>query len=347
MTHPKVSVLMPVYNGGKYLKEAIQSILDQTFQDYEFLILYDVSEDNSLEIIKSFKDPRIKLVVLKSNSGLSAALNNGISLAGGQYIARMDCDDISLPERLENQVKFMDSKSDIGISGTWMEYIDNNAGKFWKQPVNHERIQTEMLFLSCMAHPTVIMRKKMLDRCHLKYDENMKYAEDYDLWVRASKLTCIANLPEILLKYRKHDGARSIGTTTESCSDVIRRKQLKELVGHFSEEEYSLHASLINMEFMPTKEYLDKIYIWFNRLLSSNKDKNIYDQQMIEWILAHKWFLASRKLSIMELLKWRRSWQYAYSYFSAFTFGQKMKSIYLLLNMMLHDGRMFKREAVK
>ena len=129
--NPKVTVLMPVYNGEKYLKEAITSILLQTFDDFEFLIINDGSSDASVDIIQSFRDPRIRLVHNDTNIGLIATLNKGLKLAHGKYVARMDQDDISLPRRLEKQTYFMDNNPDVGVCGTWiklfmgLDYIKN------------------------------------------------------------------------------------------------------------------------------------------------------------------------------------------------------------------------------
>ena len=123
MSHPKVTLLMSVFNGQSYLKEAIESILNQTFEDFEFLIINDASKDNSLRIIQSFDDSRIKLVHNSDNIGLTKSLNKGIDLAKGEFIARMDCDDISLPERLSMQVSFMDKNPDIGILSSANNFV--------------------------------------------------------------------------------------------------------------------------------------------------------------------------------------------------------------------------------
>ena len=123
MSHPKVTLLMSVFNGQSYLKEAIESILNQTFEDFEFLIINDASKDNSLRIIQSFDDSRIKLVHNSDNIGLTKSLNKGIDLAKGEFIARMDCDDISLPERLSMQVSFIDKNPDIGILSSANNFV--------------------------------------------------------------------------------------------------------------------------------------------------------------------------------------------------------------------------------
>jgi len=150
-----------------------------------------------------------------------------------------------------------------------------------------------------------------------------------------------------LLKHREYGRVQDYLDLRKAATETIRKKQLSDLGVNFTEEEYLLHAGLANMDLAPTKDHLDKIYAWFNKLLSANRTGKIYDQRALEWVLAHKWFQACRKLTVVELLKWGRFWQYSFSYFSAFTFGQKIKSIYFLLITMFHDIRLFKREAVK
>jgi len=200
---PTLTVLMPVYNGEKYLRESIESILEQTFTDFDFLIVDDGSTDNSALIINSYNDTRIKYLKNEKNLGIVHSLNRGLDLATGDYIARMDCDDISLPNRLEKQVLFMEGNPDIGISGTWVQIFgeqSNNA--VWKYPYDPKEISYALLFNSVLAHPSVIIRMSFLKNYGLRYDPEYIYAEDYNLWVVADNYFKLANIPEVLLKYR-------------------------------------------------------------------------------------------------------------------------------------------------
>lgn len=205
---PQVTVLMPVYNGEKYLREAIDSILNQTFTDFEFLIIDDGSTDSSIKIISSYPDSRIKLIKNDNNQGLVYSLNKGLYLAQGEYIARMDCDDISLPKRLEKQLQFLNTNSNVGTIGTWVQVI--NAQKepqtIWQYPSEDFAIKWSLCFNSPFAHPSVMFKKNLILSIN-GYDQNMTNAEDYDLWWRLSKITSFANLPEILLLYRQHNNS--------------------------------------------------------------------------------------------------------------------------------------------
>jgi glycosyltransferase involved in cell wall biosynthesis len=183
---PKITVLMPVYNGAKYLKEAIDSVLSQTFRDFEFLIIDDGSTDSSVEIIKSYNDQRIRLEQNDKNFGLIYSLNKGIDLTKNKYIARMDADDISLPDRLKIQFEFMESHFDIAVSGVYtitIGKVNGHTNKFFTEP---EDIKANLLFNTSLEHPSVIIRKEILQKYNLFYNENFKHSEDFDLWERIS-----------------------------------------------------------------------------------------------------------------------------------------------------------------
>ena len=173
--NPLVSVVMPVYNAQKYLNKAIDSILAQTYKDFEFIIINDGSTDNSLQIIKKYqkKDKRI-IVKNKKNKGIVAALNDGIKLSRGKYLARMDADDISLPSRFEVQVNFMEKNSKIGVCGTWVEVFGEiNKNYLLKFPINNELLKIRLLFSVPFAHPSIMMRRDLVVQYNLQY--NKKY----------------------------------------------------------------------------------------------------------------------------------------------------------------------------
>lgn len=201
---PHVTVLMSVYNGAKYLSEAIESILKQTYSDFEFLIVDDASTDCSIEIIKNYADPRIRLIANTQRKGLAANLNRGLELARGEYIARMDADDISMPQRLEKQVAFMKANPDLAASGTCALDMNEAGGDLAVRKVFHGRALGRWIWMpSPFIHPTVIFRKRVIEK--YGYDSSLEPAEDYGLWL---KLHCggetLDNLNEVLLRYRVH-----------------------------------------------------------------------------------------------------------------------------------------------
>ena len=174
---------MPVYNGAKYLNEAVDSILNQTLTNFEFLIIDDGSTDQSINQINAYDDSRIQLIVNKNNIGQSAALNKGISLARGEYIARMDQDDISMPERLERQSEFMENHPDVDVLGTWVQLMGKYDG-ILELETDSEKIKMNLLTDQNLAHPAVMIRKSTLLKYDLYYNPTYSIAQDYDLWVR-------------------------------------------------------------------------------------------------------------------------------------------------------------------
>src|SRR5437899_2426865 len=205
MPAPRVSFLMAVYDGEKYLEEAIRSVLNQTFHDFEFIVINDGSTDGTAEIIERYRraDDRIRAYEQRHH-GLVATLNRGLELAQGEYVARMDADDVSFPERLATQVAFMSAHPEVGICGTWVETMGVPSGNVQRYPTDDATIRSWLLFESVLAHPSVVMRRELLAKAGLYYDVACIHAEDYDLWVRAARHTALANIPEVLLRYRMH-----------------------------------------------------------------------------------------------------------------------------------------------
>jgi len=238
----KVTVLMPVFNGEKYLHEAINSILNQTFVDFDFLIIDDGSSDKSLEIIKSYQDVRISLVKNNNNRGLVYSLNLGLFLAKGEYIARMDCDDISLPERLEKQVEFLNVNPKVGLVGTWVQVInDKNEPQItWHYPTEHFAIQWGIYFHSPFAHPSIMVRKSII-LSNNGYSINMVDAEDYDLWHRLINTTSLANIQTVLLFYRQHSHNITKTDSQKRMSKAAKVNQL--IIEEFLSEKISCSIS--------------------------------------------------------------------------------------------------------
>lgn len=194
---------MPVYNCELYIREAVDSILNQTFADFEFLIIDDASIDATATIIKKYNDPRIQLIEKPENSGYTNSLNYGLSIAKGEYIARMDGDDISLPERFAKQVAFLDANKDIILCGTSLCIIGTD--KTIIVPETHDAIKLALLKGNSIVHPSVMFRNIKEKKSLIGYDISKEPAEDYDLWVRLLSRGKLHNLQEVLLNYRVHN----------------------------------------------------------------------------------------------------------------------------------------------
>ena len=221
---PKVSVLMSVFNGDRYLQQAIGSILNQSYTDFEFVIVDDGSSQATKEILTAQKDRRIVLITNPSNIGLTKSLNLGLAKCRGEYIARMDSDDISHSERLERQVAFLDQNPEISVTGTQIRVIDH-TGKILEYS-NISRGTTALscrwqhLFDSPVAHPSAMFRREIVYNKLGGYDETFTTSQDYELWSRVIKFHEIANLEEVLLDFRSHSGSVSKQYSRENIIKV-------------------------------------------------------------------------------------------------------------------------------
>lgn len=206
MKEPKVTILMSVYNGEKYLKEAVDSILNQTFQDFEFIIINDASTDGTLDILKSYSDTRIKIHTNKKNLGVAKSLNVGLKIAKGEYIARQDSDDISMPERLALQVDFLDRHPAYAVVGVFPKVIYEHSDKirYGQRPVEDIDIRKTLKAKNCIVHGSAMIRMKCLLDVGL-YDESMANSEDYELWLRLSKKYAFRNIAKFLYVLRLHN----------------------------------------------------------------------------------------------------------------------------------------------
>jgi glycosyltransferase involved in cell wall biosynthesis len=201
---PKVTVLMAVYHGERYIREAVESILCQTFRDFQFLIINDGSTDNTRDLILSYDDPRIVLVDNEHNVGQTRSLNRGLDLAAGELIARQDADDISEPERLAKQVAFLDRHPEVALLGTWYKEIDLHGTVVGdrKLPCNTTDIRWSLLFFCPFVHSSAMLRKSVVSKQIGFYKEALACSQDYELWHRIARRFPVANLPEPLVRLR-------------------------------------------------------------------------------------------------------------------------------------------------
>ncbi|MBN1469632.1 MAG: glycosyltransferase [Fusobacteriaceae bacterium] len=259
----KITVLIPVYNGEKYLKEAITSILYQTYEDFDLLVINDGSTDKSENVILSFTDERIKYIKNEKNIGLIKTLNKGLDLISGEYVVRMDQDDISLPNRLEKQIKFMDENKEIVVSGTNIRIFGDNIKTFVnKLPMNPSEIKVMLLFENCIMHPTVIMRKEVLDIEKYRYNIEHIAAEDFGLWQLISQKYSLSNIDEVLLEYRVSESsmtqqAEKIELERDKILIKIYKQALNEL--NLEEKDFFILRKLLKSKQLMEVFEIEKI----------------------------------------------------------------------------------------
>lgn len=273
MDKPMVTVLMSVYNGERFLKEAIDSILNQTFTDFEFLIINDGSTDRSVEIIESYEDPRIRLINNEKNLKLIASLNKGISLARGKYIARMDCDDVSMPDRLEKEVNFLENSLDYGLVGTYYTVIDGEGKDQYNvsYPSSNELIKL-FLSLNCpLAHGSIMGRTELFKQ-NLYGSEESYAVEDYELWTRMSKVTKIHNIPEYLFKYRVY-GESFSDTKTQLMYNQTLEISKKLYINNKNEYKQLIKNQILEDAYTQEKE---ETVAYINKWLKSFAKRFLY-----------------------------------------------------------------------
>lgn len=307
--NPTITVLMSVYNGEKYLAAAIESICSQTFKDLEFLIIDDGSTDSSPSILAGYskKDCRIRILRNPTNIGLTKSLNRGLNLAYGTYIARMDADEISLPDRLEKQFCFMQSRPEIGVCGTC--YLINDATI--KLPCEHEKITCRLIWNNALAHPTTIIRRSVVEKNKLRYDEQYRYAQDYEFWFRCAKHTRLANLPDPLLIRREHPNQISASSSNEQALAArrIREHIIRELGAAPTKSELHLHDKMVSGRHECDKLYVKSASAWLSKLCQSNNSTAVFPEPTFSEELYKRWFSICRQasaLGIWTLLKFHQ-----------------------------------------
>ena len=295
-----VSVILPVYN-GKYLSEAIESILNQTYTNFEFIIINDGSPDNSLKIIQYYANNDKRIIIIDSkNEGVISSLNKGLLKATGKYIIRMDHDDICFNTRLEEQVKFMNENENISVCGSWTNVFgDNIKSRIWKRPKENDSLKIELLFSVPFAHPSVIIRKSILDKYDLKYNLEYKDAEDYEFWYQLSKNNKMACISKVLLNYRYLE--TSISRKADNAKDNNRyntqkrifTKVLNNLNITNTEEENKLHFILMKNDRVKNSDiHIQDIENYFNKLITANNKSKMYDKKLLKQFLGKKYLSA-------------------------------------------------------
>lgn len=292
MTPPFVSVLMPIFNGEKFLDESIVSILKQSYTNFEFLIIDDGSTDNTSKLLKRYKakDKRIKIITHKKNLGIVISLNEGLDRAKGKYILRMDADDIAYPNRFVEQIRFMEANPGVGVCGTWIKVLTNQP-YVWKSPTNDADIKTSLFFESVIAHPSACIRTSALKQLDLKYDQKYIYVEDYNLWLNLSKNWELANIPIPLLEYRSHSLQTSAVKGTKQSQNllILKSRLLKSLYPKAESKDFSLHQIAMGWPVATSLDELFKLRDWYKLLINQNKKLSIYPQHKFAYKIAEKW----------------------------------------------------------
>lgn len=296
MSSPLISVVMPVHNGLPHLHAAIESILTQSLADFEFICIDDASTDGSAELLASVQDKRVHLVRNRQQTGLSVVLNRALRLARGVYWARMDADDISLPNRLEQQAAFLNDHPEISLVGAWAKTIGLAEEQTWKMSSNPAAVKAELLFNSPFVHSAIMLRRQDFLQARLRYNPSVVRAQDFDLWERASQKLKMANLPKVLQRYRIH--AAQVGQKYSAgqaqTAATVRARQIKRLKLGANKRELALHNQVSIWQFSTDTAYLRRVEAWLNAIARANQLSLQYDPIALKAALERRWWAACR-----------------------------------------------------
>jgi len=302
---PRVSVAMTVYNCEKFIKQSVESILAQTYSDFEFIIVCESgTNDETLGILNDFAklDSRIRLIKNSEKLGIAPSLNKALREASGEYIARMDGDDVAMQNRLAAQVEFMDEKPDTAICCSRVIYIDENGKElYYKDNLsdNPEQIKSDLLFFCFIHHSSVMFRKTAVVKHNLYYDETFKTAEDHELWRRASRLVKISAVPEILLKYRWHANSAAHSNADQQRNDSLRimRNCLSEMQIAATDAELRYLQRTTCRETLKDFRKVERILnAFYNTIIEKSRELNIYDEECLNATLSRRMYWRQHRI---------------------------------------------------
>ncbi|PKM11085.1 MAG: glycosyl transferase family 2 [Gammaproteobacteria bacterium HGW-Gammaproteobacteria-3] len=294
-TPPKVTVFIPVYNRERYIAQAIESILGQTFTDFELLLVDDGSTDRSRDIVQGFHDPRVRLVCNEVNLGIPGARNKGIDLAKGEYLAFLDSDDVACPTRLARQVEFLDQHPDYAAVSAWISWVNAKGkpiGKVKRKALSTDEIAAQRLFRCCLENTASMARTAILQQ--YRHREQFILGSDYDLWARIGADYKLAALPEVLVRRREHEGRTTEGKTEQikALRLLIYADQLTALGVAFTDNDLDRHYLLRRIQKMgaPDQAYLDWAETWLLTLQKANRRLQRYPEPAFSEVLGGFWF---------------------------------------------------------
>ena len=310
---PKISVLMPVYNGDQFLDKSIKSVLNQTFNNFEYIIINDGSTDDSLKIIKSYEDSRIKIINFSKNMGITAALNNGLNAAKGYYIARQDQDDISHPERFMLQIEYLET-NDVDLVDTNFIFIDENdkyLQDYEKRYFNPDETLSHLFFYE-MVHASIMCKRLLFTKDNIQYRK--RPTEDYDLFIRLAKAGMRAGrLDQKLIKQRKHPNSMcgSDWDNIKKDIDVMRNEFVQDLGIEPTDYEKKLHVAFVEQNLSILNQYqFGEVLSWSNKIIKANSINKIYSSTYFKeqlYLRLIRLLKRNERKNFLDMIKLRQS----------------------------------------
>lgn len=308
-----LTVLMPVYNAEEHVKDAIDSVLNQTYSDFTLLIINDGSTDNSSSIIRNIKDERIEVLDIPNNQGLVHALNTGLARIESKYIARADADDICLPDRFQSQIEFLEKHPNVGALGTGFDSLlkdgsINNGGRF---STDHNRIRLTHLWHIQIIHGTAMLRNAVIKKHRLEFDSSFQHAEDYDFFDRIGDVSELANIaePHYIIRHHEKRVSQQFAHIQKENSNKIKLRILKRIGVEGSVQDLELIQWLMYQNYgWFDEEKAKKLALLVNRICEANNESNYLDSEFMRRELSTPFlhlcnYLANSNKNMLKLLK--------------------------------------------
>lgn len=310
---PKISVLMPVYNGDQFLDKSIKSVLNQTFSNFEYIIINDGSIDDSLKIIESYGDSRIKIINYSKNRGITFALNNGLNVAKGDYIARQDQDDISYPDRFMLQIEYLEN-NDVDLIDTNFIFIDENDNylqDYEKRYFSPDETLSHLFFYE-MVHASIMCKRSLFTKYNIQYRK--RPTEDYDLFIRLAKAGMRAGrLDKKLIKQRKHSNSMcgSDWDNIKKDIDIMRNQFVRDLGIEPTDYEKKLHIAFVEQNLSTLNQFqFREVLYWANKIIKANLINEIYSSTYLKeqlYIRLIRLLKRKKRKSLFDMIELRQS----------------------------------------
>lgn len=287
----RVSVVLPVYNVENYIQSTIESLLNQTFSDFEVLVFDDRSTDGTVDRVRSFRDPRVRLVLNPCNLGRAGTDNIALSYVQGEFIAKMDGDDICHPERIAHQVSYLEQHPEINVVGSWMQNFGTSS-YLNRYPENPDKAKVLTLFTLPTGNPSVMLRTSLFREQNMAYNAGLRQTEDYDFFARYIRQLRVATLPVPLIQYRvpPNVGKRTILSERATVSDEVREQLLREWGIPFTERELLVHNTVAMLERPLRDVTLVEMDAWLQKLIRYNDERPLFEPYALRQGLAERWF---------------------------------------------------------
>lgn len=338
--NPALSVVMLVYNGEKYLAEAIDSVLNQTFTDYEFIIINDGSTDRSQEIITTYKDDRIRLINNETNRGIPYNRNLGLQKARGEFLAWFDCDDLLLPTRFEKQIRFLRENEQYGLCGSWLLRFAG-AKTFVARVSKHpEIIKAKLLFKPSIPNATAMYRLSMIRKFGLVFNNDLPISEDYDFYLRCSKHFPMTNLQEVLYKYRASETSiirqfQAQENRDYNIQKVIYTQALNYVGLQPTESDFRLHSLVASEKLIDDFYDYKACFNWLLTIQQKAKETKVYDFRALNQVLAEEFLFVSKKSS---KFGWR-TLRFYFSHYRKFAFPNCIEILKLCARCIMRHNK--------